>query len=460
MTDLSAKFTSLEDQLHTQHEALMDALSGIGDQLAAIAVALAPAPPPTVTLEDVIAAIRDGNAISTDGLARLTAIADSTDAINTTVGDIHLDTMSMDQKLLTMRDTLGNIHLDTMSMDQKLLKMRDDLADLLLEAMNITSATRGTHDRLVDVLAALALLHDAFGAPTGDATSTMLGFLSSIAFSNAKLVDGQQELIKCACPGNPEGCDHPYSSGDMWLAPFGLFGFDGVMVATWPTAPPEGIEYGTIFGITQDNTELYSADWSGWSVYVESSEPQYAQNLGSDRFPTRTWRNMPAGEGSYTFSVNQKGALRVTLCAPDAPPAPEGETGGWSGVGQRLHHTGPSTFQSQSPLIIGGYSENVLNPNPNMSLGSTLYFHNCYNHTRNADKNLYLAMDEDDEGSVFLTVPPGETVPWVVNTSESFIFVYTWSLPEDDPGHGFLINFAWTPAEAEAHCYADPDEAT
>lgn len=453
MTDLSEKFESLESQLTTQHTQLMEALAGLGDKLAAIATALEPAPVTGPTLEDVIAAIVAGNAIATTSQGLIDNISTQSGFIATTIGDIHLDTMSMDGKLLTMRDTLADVHLDTMSMDGKLLTMRDDLAE-------VESDVHPVAQILIDVASVLSLIREAvaplrvaLGSPTGDATTTVLGYLSSLAYSNGLLVVGQDHLIECGCPVTAEGCDHPYSSGDMWLAPYGLFGFESVMVATWPSSPPAGIEYGTLFGLTTDTTELYSADWSGWSVFVESSEPQYAQSLNTDRYPTGVWRPMPAGPGNYTWSVNAKGSLRVTLCAPDAPaPTTVDDPYGYGGIAQRLNHTGPPRFQSQSAVRIGGYAPTTFRPNPNMTLGATLYWHNCYNHTTNTDKSLYLAMDPDDEGSVFLTVPEGETVPWVVNTSESALYVWTYSLPEDNPGHGFALVCAWTAEEAEAHC--------
>ena len=444
MTDLTTKFDTLESQLTTQHAELMAALETIGEQLAAVALALVPEPP-TVTLADVIAAIQAGNDIAIDSQARLAGI-------ETTIGDVHTDTMSMDGKLLTIRDTVGDIHLDTMSMDQKLLTMRDDLLDLLNEAKNITSATRATHDRLAEIKDLIDDIPGGTGRPTADDMDNIINTLLDISNRSAALVSGQQQLIDCGCPGEPEGCENPYSSGDMWLAPYGIFGFDSVMVATWPT-PPEGVSYGTVFGLVQDNTELYNADWSGWMVYVESSEPQYADSLGTARYPTGVWRSMPPGEGNYTWSVNQKGSLRVTLCPPDAaPPTIPDDPFGWYGSGQTLDHDGADKFKAQADIGIGGYAPTTLRPNPNMTLGATLYFHNCYNSTTNSDKSLYLAMDEHDEGSIFLTVPEGATVPWVVNTSESALWIWTWSLPEDQPGHGFQLILAWTAEEAEAHC--------
>lgn len=479
MTDLSEKFTAFEDQIHTQHEALMDMLSTMSDQLAAIAVALAPAPPPTVTLADVIAAIEAGNATALDSLARLTAVAESADAINTTVGDVHLDTMSMDGKLLTIRDDLADVHLDTQSIDQKLLRIRDAInpLDETLPGEGLTSIPWLLY-RLVDAIAPewprtvspamqpglaaliglaalylpeVALINDAIGVPTGDATTTVLGLLSSLQYSNSALVVGQQQLVSCGCPPTAEGCTNPYVSTGLWLAPFGLFQYESVIVATWPT-PPTGITYGSYFGLGEDHTELYSDDWTGWSVFVESDQSQYSADTGTLRHPTNAWQAVPDGPGSYSFAVSARGALKVTLCPPDATPPPAFEGVGFVTVGRLIQNNGASTFASQGvawDLSLAG-AGNIF-PTPNDGVGETLYIHNCGNNTENGDKSISILTDGLDPTTVFAVVPLNETI---TVTAPSTRFMYLWTYGRAGAsGTGFAsICVGWTQADAEAHC--------
>lgn len=480
MTDLSAKFEALESQLTTQHNAVMAALSDIGASLDAIAIALEPADPPLPTLADVVAAIQAGNALAETSQGLLDNISNQSGYIATTVGDIHLDTMSMDEKLLTLRDTLSDVHLDTQSIDQKLLRIRDAINPLDQELptednssipwllYRIMDAINPTWPRLtsvplqpaVDLLLALAQLQlpnladieAALGTPTGDASTTVLGYLSSLQYSNAALVTGQQQLIDCGCPDHAEGCTNPYISAGMWLAPFGLFQFESVMVATWP-APPDGLSYGSYFGIGEDYTELHSDDWTGWTVFVESDQPQYAADTGPLRYPTNVWQAVPPGAGNYAFSVDNRGAIKVTLCPPDVPPDPPFSGSGYAAGSMIVADTGSAVFTSQGetglPLnaaTIGGIS-----PFPHNAIGETLYIYVCYNTTENADTKVSFSTIDDDPESIIFSVDVGETYTWTV---ADYPRLYLWSYGrEPASGTGMLaVVAAWDAASAAAHC--------
>jgi hypothetical protein len=96
MTDLSGKFTSLEDQLSTQHGEITTALDSILTALGA------PPPGPTTTLADILAAMDQlivvCTGIRTDMATQQTALLASTDLITTT-----LETLNSNQSLNAQR---------------------------------------------------------------------------------------------------------------------------------------------------------------------------------------------------------------------------------------------------------------------------------------------------------------------------------------------------------------------
>lgn len=431
MTDLSTKFETLQGQLLGQHTALMSVLSGIADKLDAIALAVQPQPETGPTLADVVAAL---GVIATNQDAQtplLDNVSNQAGYIASTVGDIHLDTMSMDQKLLTMRDAI---------------------ADILTEALNITSATRATHDRLVDNLDALAALRSATGTPTGDATTTVLGYLSSLAYSNGRLVTGQQELIDCGCDNSGEiigECNDPVRSSGMWLAPYGVFGFENFIVATWASLP-EGLEYGSIFGLEEDIAEVYNNDWSGWRVYVQSTEPQYADGMNTNRYDTNVWRDLPPGAASYSWSVNVKGSLQVILCPPPEPTnKPEGAMG-WYGLNDTVPNNGGLFEPTLNALIMDNIGVETMAPNPIEAVGSTLYFRYCFNETPATNKNIYLAYDGTSESSIFHELTPGSTYAWTVENVPS-LRMWVHGRPFNAAFANVKVVYAWSVEELD-HC--------
>lgn len=323
MTNLGQKFGSFEEQLATQHAELLAALGTIGTKLDAMTVALGGTPTtPTATLTDVVDAIA---------------------ATNTILGDVHLDTISMDQKLLRIRDALNPLGESLPLEDHSSIPW---LLFRIMDAMN-PSWPRPTSVPLQPAMHALlalaqvqypnlASIHAALGNPTGDATTTALGLLSSIQYSNAGIYNSigmstgdddtvialLKKEVDCGCAqggmaSNGGSCAHPFVSSGMQLIPFSAVGGNSVIVAVWSDPLPAGISYGTLFGLTNQYAELYKADWSGWRVLVQSDEQQYADSATStSRYPTGVWRALPAGAANYSWAVSERGSIKVTLCAP------------------------------------------------------------------------------------------------------------------------------------------------
>lgn len=351
MTNLEDKFEALETQIAQQHTALITALTATNSKLDAIIEALGGAPPTaTVTLQDVI-----------DAIGTQTAI----------VADIHLDTMSIDGKMLTIRDTLDDVHTDTVSIDQKLQRIRDAIAPLgesfpaeahssvlwslyrIMDAINPTwprpvgiplqPALEQLYEMLQPTPSQLEDIWRALGQNTGDATMTVLGRLTHLELTTVAQLTSLGllaepaagtvlQLLQCICdaeqrqlpidpldPNNPDGCTEPYTSTSMWLGAFGTLWTGGnVIIAVWAEPLPEGVTFGTTFGIGTDYTELNNDDWSGWRVFVQSDEDQYAESpTDLTRYPTNQWRPL-SGSGAKAFSVSERGSIRVYLCSPEA----------------------------------------------------------------------------------------------------------------------------------------------
>lgn len=340
--NLQDKFDAFQQQVQDQHDALMARLADTNAKLDAIATALgAPPPTATTTLADVVAAIEASNLI-------LQAVKQDTAAIDgkvldvfTEVDDIHADTISMDQKLLRIRDAINPL-------DEALpVEAKSSIPWLLFRIMDAINPTwpRPTSVPLqpaVDLLLELlqpvvpdiALMQDALGLVPGDATTTVLGRLAALntlgvnQLTSIGISGGPDDTVlkllaknaDCACGGlgPPSGsCDNPFVSTGMWLGPFGAIGGSNVIVATWSEPLPTGISFGTFFSLGTDDGELQNSDWSGWKVYVSSTEPQYADSPSSlTRYPTNQWRDLPAGAASYSWAVSDRGSIQVTLCSP------------------------------------------------------------------------------------------------------------------------------------------------
>lgn len=300
MSNLEEKFEAFEAQSAVQHTALMGAVADTNAKLDALIALWGGAPPTaTVSLADVLAAIQDTNAA---------------------LADVHTDTMSMDGKLLTIRDDLADVHLDTQSIDGKLLIIRD--------------TTSNIYDFLTVPDSFVSQIQAALGTPSGDATTTALGLLSSVAYSNANIsavtgspsldllsqVEYLSQIQACVC-ADPNAipsltdCTAPFTSTGIVLTPFSFVGFADVAVAVWTGPLPAGMSFGSTFGVEEDHTSLYRDDWAGWRVYVQSSEFNAAYvPTSADRYPTNTWQAFPSGPGEYSFAVRGQGSIRVVLC--------------------------------------------------------------------------------------------------------------------------------------------------
>jgi len=328
MTNLSDKFGSFEEQVAAQHAELLTEMRLTNAKLDALIAALGGAPPTaTITLADVVEKLEEQRLI---------------------LSDVHLDTMSMDQKLLRIRDAIWPLDMTMPPGDDNTIPW---LLYRLVDAINPTwpRPTSVPAQPALSALLQLAQLQlpqlteiqEALGTPSGDASTTALGYLSSIQYSNAGIYQSTGasagspntilELLAanadagcgCASPNAmPTGCAAPFRSTAMAILPAGIVpGADSLILARWSTPLPAGVSFGTVFGLSNNDSELHRDSWDGWRMYVASDQSQFALNpLGLERYPTNTWLDVPAlgapsqGSGNIAFSVQEHGALTVTLC--------------------------------------------------------------------------------------------------------------------------------------------------
>jgi hypothetical protein len=148
------------------------------------------------------------------------------------------------------------------------------------------------------------------------------------------------QLLACICDGiqsqipidpldetqQPATCVAHYQSSGLNLFPaVPPVTLNAIIYATWTEPLPDGLEYGTSVLGELDNGILTTTDWSGWSVFVKSEEPQYADDpISPVRFPTNQWRTM-SGSGARIFSVSERGSIEVHLCKLNPYAVNEGE---------------------------------------------------------------------------------------------------------------------------------------
>jgi hypothetical protein len=319
MSDLSAKFTGLQTLLSTQHDDLMTALTATNAKLDALLEAFGVPPPvPGVTLAD----------------------------IKDVLDDIHLDTQSIDLKLLRVRDAIAPLDealptgdktamawsiyrlMDATAPDwprptsvplQPALELlRGDFADVVGINADGTSALT-VLGRLTSLLDSSGNIEDHIGIPTGDATTTVLGRLAAI-----------ENLSGCGCPpdlpspDDPTGCADPFVSISRAVL---VSAYPGRIFAVFPSPVPDGLVVTDGMDLGEVGVEISpEATWTGWRAFVYSKSAAYYSEdpTRSGLWATNVWRDLDeAMSYALAFSVPDGNDIAVYLCAP--PPAPVDE---------------------------------------------------------------------------------------------------------------------------------------
>lgn len=330
----------------------------------------------------------------------------SLDDLYQVLTDIHLDTTSIDQKLLVVRDAV------TGPEDYESGDTHDNLAWNIYRIRRATASNQWPPTTLVpDIQSQVHQIFDIFDAHY----IQMKIYLSEIdqmltyAFPNlgvsitgfSQVYSGYIEVVRntilalkgsLGVPANalnigPEGsrdviqllsllgslntsqvgqglppeqqCTDAYISGGMALVPTVFDAWPATIWAVWPDPPPTGISFGTTFGIGVDNTELVNSNsnWNNYYLYVASDAANCGLYIGGDvnasftRYPTNVWLDLNGYTNNLSVFVGGENALRCYLCNAWVPPSTGG--GPWGGGGSSSGGWfGPCEVQSSQVVTI------------------------------------------------------------------------------------------------------------
>lgn len=214
--------------------------------------------------------------------------------------------------ILSQVDGLRGVdNLTLGDLNSNLVAMRADIADLTgfgLQGLTTIISSLGFVDVETSstVLQLLNDIRDHIGFPVGDATTTVLGYLASIAHSNL-----------CACgpqppsTTDPDGCSEPAISDAAHALP----DYGGRTFAVWSSAP-DGALIGTSLDPSVGNAELVpEATFDGWTAYILSRAAHVASLDPSETLvsPTNKWIDI-SGRDRVAFSVEPGADITVYLC--------------------------------------------------------------------------------------------------------------------------------------------------
>jgi len=294
---IRSQIDGLSEQLFNQHNALMDKLDTLIDAFQApidYSANFAQIAGLLVEVRDGLGtALLPGDPINYYLPAVLTALGN----LNTTLGTVNTRVQSTNTFLSAIRTSLGPLQGGDYQ------DVTTITGAILTYMANVSSNTQGLGGTwAADVIAELNCICEGTRAlaPADPTDPTLEGY-----------------------------CSDPWVSTGQVVLPWVLIGGTSQMFAVFDVLPT-GLSYGSTFSLTDDHTELDAVDWTGWRVFVQSDQPQYADGgdlLGVARYPTNQW-NPLTGTNPRAFSVDARGSIKVYLCSPEsdgAPTIPEGE---------------------------------------------------------------------------------------------------------------------------------------
>lgn len=160
------------------------------------------------------------------------------------------------------------------------------------------------------ILYYISLLQAALGLPTGDATTTLLGLLTSIQYQGLYAQQGRPPTVadigQCGTLATSTG------TGDISGRTFARFadisGTDRRYTNTF-TLPP-------YFEVSPP----VGGNWTGWRAYVQSNAQSYFGNPSINiSAPVNTWHDLSGDDNiPYAPSVAAGSYLKVYVCGPAA----------------------------------------------------------------------------------------------------------------------------------------------
>ena len=284
MTNLTEKFTLLETQLADNHTAMMSSLGTIASRM------LWDSGEDTFTMAQLQYLC----------LLQLQEIKYSNDSIVTHLANIYARQGFQGSTFNDMSDYLS--------------EMNDNLNGVLQRLGVAVDTDNDVISLLASLKTGIAALNTAMGIPSGDATTTMLGRLTAIENCGCRPVGAQPPI------NGP--CATPYASCSIAFIPWVIVGGTNVNVAKWCEPLPDGLEYGTTLGLSDDTTELVATDgWDGWHIFVSSAATVFGKSpLDLERYPTNTWLPL-SGSDVLSVATDERNSLKVYLCPPADSPA-------------------------------------------------------------------------------------------------------------------------------------------
>lgn len=177
---------------------------------------------------------------------------------------------------------------------------------------DIDSHVASADGKLDTTNSSLADLVDHVGIPTGDATTTVLGYLAEIS-----------NRLRCVCGDFPppttgtNACESPLESRDDVMA---VIGSDGRNYITWPDPLPGGLEFESDGTYGPAKVGIVLSDTTGtYSLYVESRASTFRTTSGAPgELPCNRWLPVDAGT-TLELSVPAGELAKAFICYAPAP---------------------------------------------------------------------------------------------------------------------------------------------
>lgn len=212
----------------------------------------------------------------------------------------------------------GTENLTLVSLNNNISGLRADIADLA-EQLSSVLGVREEGDLntvwifLDEITTSIKALEDHVGIPTGDATTTVIGYLSTIA-----------GLARCNCPAQPPNLSDPSSPcTDPFVSTPSLTttapAYPGRIFAGWQEPAPDGLVITTFLPTPIAPAEIVrSTEVGGWKLYVQSDAHLASLNPTSETLVlTNEWIDIDDASEELAVSVDAPFSLVVYICIPE-----------------------------------------------------------------------------------------------------------------------------------------------
>jgi hypothetical protein len=252
------------------------------------------------------------------------------DDIYTLLSGIHSDTTSIDTSNTELETRINSMYTFFGTELPLIVTYTNDARNYLFYALinlglSVTEADSTVTNWLSDTKNLLGLISGAIGLPIDADNRNVIQLLAEI--DDRPLGTPAGGLIPQAL------CDDAYISTEMVLSPTIFSGWGPTIWAKFPDPPPAGFDFGTVFGLGIDRTELVrdGGSWAGLKLYVATEGSNFGIYVGIDpdlavaRYPTNVWIDLAFLTTNLAVFVNGENSLKVYLC--------EGEWGAGGGGG-------------------------------------------------------------------------------------------------------------------------------